>query len=176
MSVRSFFGKKHKYNKQSDLEGMTAEQILSLNPKDVSSHIDKETGGIPLSGVKQRALFNLLAYKKVSKELGPDPELRLKQIDSFLKRENLKPDPDVTKIMLETDNEIMSDQLTQKQLENRFRKLKYQKEIPYTNDEELYLRFQKLKLGGKRKRSTRKKRCKTKRKRYGCKKYTNKKK
>jgi len=165
MSVRSFFRKKHKYDKQSDLDNMTAEQIISLDPKDVSSHIDNDTGGIPLKGIKQKALFNLLAYKKASKELGADPELRLKQIDTFLKRENLRRDPEATKLMVETDNEIMHDQITQKNLENRLRKLKDQQEIPYTKDEELYLRLQKLKIGGKRKRQTRKlRREKTKRK------------
>jgi hypothetical protein len=59
----------------------------------------------------------------------------------------------------------MEDQVSQKQLENRLRKLRDQSAIPYTKDEESYLRLQKLKIGGKRKRYTKRKlREKTKRK------------
>jgi len=34
---------------------MTAEQIVSLNPSDVGSYIETETGGIPLTGVKKKS-------------------------------------------------------------------------------------------------------------------------
>ena len=54
MSLKSYFRKKHKYETQADLKDLTAEQIVSLNPSDVGSYIDNETGGIPLTGVKKR--------------------------------------------------------------------------------------------------------------------------
>jgi hypothetical protein len=57
--------------------------------------------------------------------------------------------------------------VTQKQLENRLRKLRDEPEIPYTQEEEMYLRMQRLGTGGKRKRHSRRKlREKTKRQRY----------
>ena len=157
MSLKSYFRKKHKYETQADLQNMTAEQIVSLNPDDVGYYIETETGGIPLRGAKQKAMFNLLAYKKVAKDMGQNPELRSKQIDTFLKRENLREDPAVTSLIVQTNKEVMSDRVTQKQLENRLRKLKGEPEVPYTNEEQMYIRVQNLGSGGKRRRTTKKK-------------------
>ena len=50
----SSFKKKHKYGTQADLKDLTAEQIVSLNPSEVRSYIENETGGIPLTGVKKK--------------------------------------------------------------------------------------------------------------------------
>jgi hypothetical protein len=59
----------------------------------------------------------------------------------------------------------MSDKVSQKQLENRLRKLRDEPEIPYTQEEAMYLRMQGLRTGGKRKRHSRRRlREKTKRK------------
>ena len=68
MSLKSYFRKDHKYKTQADLKDMTAEQIVSLNPSDIGFYVETETGGIPLTGVKKRALFNLLARKKLEKK------------------------------------------------------------------------------------------------------------
>jgi hypothetical protein len=164
MSLKSFFRKKHKYETQSDLKDMTAEQIVNLNPQDVGSYIETETGGIPLTGIKRKAMFRLLAIKKQDK-LNPNPVARQDAINTFLEREGLKSNPEVDRLIMSTHNEIMEDQVSQKQLENRLRKLRDQSAIPYTKDEESYLRLQKLKIGGKRKRYTKRKlREKTKRK------------
>jgi len=157
-SFKSFFKKKHKYETQSDLKDMTAEQIVSLNPSDVKSNIEKETGGIPLTGVKKRALNNLLAQKRIEKESGPNPIARERVIDAFLKRENLRHDPKVTKLLVETNSEIMRnnvsmrDNVRMKELENRLRRLNDEPEIPYTDEEKLYLRMSKLNIGGKTRR------------------------
>lgn len=154
-SLKSYFRKKHKYETQADLKDMTAEQIVSLNPSDVGKYIVEETGGVPLTGVKKRALNNLLAQKRVEKESGPNPVARQRVIDSFLKRENLRNDPEVTNLLVETNNEIMSNRVSQKELENRLRRLKDEPEIPYTEEEKTYLRLLKLKTGGKTKRHRR---------------------
>lgn len=155
MSLKSYFRKKHKYETQSDLKDMSAEQIVSLNPSDVGFYIESETGGIPLTGVKKRALFNLLSQKNQEKKTGPNPSAREKVIDSFLKREGLKSDPEVTKLLAETDYEITKDRLQMKSLENRLKKLRGDPEVPYTDEEELYLRMQNLKIGGKTRRRRR---------------------
>lgn len=153
-SLKSYFRmKKHKYETQADLKDMTAEQIVSLNPSDVGSYIVEETGGVPLTGVKKRALNNLLAQKRVEKESGPNPVARQRVIDSFLKRENLRNDPEVTNLLVETNNQIMYDRVSDKELENRLRRLKDKPEIPYTEEEKTYLRL--LKTGGKTKRHRR---------------------
>lgn len=164
MSLKSYFRKKRKYDTQADLKDMTAEQILRLDPSDVGYHISDETGGVPLKGVKLRALYNLLAYKKVAKETGLNPQLREKQIDAFLKRENLREDPEVNELIVKTTQDVMNEKVSQKQLENRFRKLNEQSEIPYTDEEKLHMRLQKLALGGKNTRNKRRKSRKTRHK------------
>ena len=151
-SLKSYFRKKHKYKTQADLKDMTAEQIVSLNPTDVGSYIETETGGIPLTGVKKRALNNLLAQKRVEKESGPNPAARERVIDSFLKRENLRNDPEVDKLIVQTNVEVMGDKVRMKEIENRLRRLRDEPEIPYTEEEKTYLRLSKLNTGGKTKR------------------------
>ena len=164
-SFKSFFKKKHKYETQADLKNMTSQQIVSLDPTEVSSHIDRETGGVPLTDVKKRAMFNLLAQKKLEKEIGSNPSARSRAIDSFLKREGLRNDPEVTKLMVDVNNEVMSEKLSQKQLENRLRKLKDQPEIPYTQEEQIFFRMKNLNTGGKTRRHRREKSKKYKKRR-----------
>lgn len=154
-SLKSYFRKKHKYETQADLKDMTAEQIVSLNPSDVGTYIETETGGIPLTGVKKRALNNLLAQKRVEKESGPNPTARERVIDSFLKRENLRNDPEVDKLIVQTNAEVMGDKVRMKEMENRLRRLRDEPEIPYTEEEKTYLRLSKLNTGGKTKRRRR---------------------
>jgi hypothetical protein len=157
MSLKSYFRKDHKYKTQADLKDMSAEEIVSLNPSDVGSYIETETGGIPLTGVKKRALFNLLARKKLEKKSGINLISREKTIDSFLKREGLRNDPQVTKLLVETDQTITGDKLQMKSLENRLKKLRGERETPYTEEEEMYRRLQQLRVGGKSSRRYREK-------------------
>lgn len=166
MSLKSYFRKDHKYKTQADLKDMTAEEIVSLNPSDIASYIDTETGGISLTGVKKRALFNLLARKKLEKKTGINPKAREKIINEFLNREGLKNDPQVTKLLVDTDYKITSDRIQMKSMENRLRKLQDKPEIPYTDEEEIYLKMQKLRLGGKSKTHYREKTTKNKSKSY----------
>lgn len=149
MSLKSYFRKDHKYKTQADLKDMSAEDIVSLNPSDVGYYIENETGGIPLSGVKKRALLNLLARKKEEKMSGINPRIREKIINSFLIRENLRNDKEVSNLIVDTGSKITADTLEMKTMENRLRKLQDKQEIPYTAEEEMYLRMQKLRAGGK---------------------------
>lgn len=148
-SLKNYFRKKHKYETQSQLKDMTAEQIVNLNPRDVGTYIETETGGVPLTGVKRRAMFRLLAIKKQDK-ITPNPVARQNAINQFLQNEGIKSNPEVDRLIMDTSNEMMSDKISQKQLENRLRKLKNESEIPYTQDEELFMRMQNLKIAGKR--------------------------
>jgi len=152
MSLKTYFRKDHKYKSQADLKDMTAEEIVSLNPSDIGFYVETETGGIPLTGVKKRALFNLLARKKMEKKTGINLKAREKIIKDFLQREGLRHDPEVTKMLVDTDYKITADKLQMKSMENRLRKLKDEPQIPYTTEEEMYLRMQKLGVGGKSRR------------------------
>ena len=156
-SLKSYFRKKHKYETQADLKDMTAEQIVSLNPSDVGSYIETETGGIPLTGVKKRAMFNLLAQKREEKKSGPNPAARERVIDSFLKREGLRNDPETTKLLVETNSEVVGDKVRMKQMENRLRKLRDEPEIPYTDEEQIYVRMNNLRAGRKTRRNRKQK-------------------
>jgi len=152
MSLKSYFRKDHKYKTQADLKDMTAEEIVSLNPSDIGFYVETETGGIPLTGVKKRSLYNLLARKKIEKKAGINLKAREKIISEFLKREGLRNDPQVTKLFVDTDYNATIDRLQMKSMENRLRKLKDQPQIPYTDEEEMYLRLEKLRSGGKSRR------------------------
>lgn len=155
-SLKSFFRKKkHKYGTQADLKDMTAEQIVSLNPSDVGSYIENETGGVPLTGVKKRAMFNLLAQKRIEKESGANPVARERAIENFLQREGLINDPEVTDLVAKTTSKVMIDKVKEKEMQNRFKRLKNEPEIPYTEEEQRYLRLSKLNTGGKTKRRRR---------------------
>lgn len=151
-SLKSYFRlKKHRYETQADLKDMTAEQIVNINPKDVGNYLKDETGGIPLEGVKRSAMTTLLAIKKYDKER-PNEKARQGAISRFLESVNIKPNPEVDKLMLDTHTEMMKENLQIKDMENRLRKLNNQSIIPDTEEEAMARRLQNL--GGKRKRRT----------------------
>ena len=150
-SFKSYFRKKHKYETQSDLKYMTPEQIVNLHPSEVGFSIEQETGGIPLEGVKRRAMFLLLSIKKREKET-PNEKARQSAINRFLEREGIKSNHEVDKLMVDTHTEMIKEQLEMKDIQNRLRKLNNQKLIPDTEEETLFRRLNALK-GGKRKSS-----------------------
>ena len=172
-SLKSFFRKKHRYETQADLKDMTAEQIVNLNPKDVGTYLENETGGIPLEGQKRRAMFTLLNIKKREKET---PNARAKQsaITSFLEREGIKSNPEVDAVIAQAGLEVakeniekIKEQIEIKDMTNRLYALDNKPPIPDTEEEAMVRRL--MKLGGKRKRtvSKRKRRAKTRKGRKG---------
>jgi len=171
-SLKSYFRKKHKYETQADLKDMTAEQIVSLNPSEVGYYLEQETGGVPLEGVKRRAMFSLLAIKKQNKAT-PNERARQGAISRFLDREGIKSDPEVQKLidstrdeMVQEDKAKLKEQIDMKNMENRLRALDNKSPIPYTEEEDMFIRLQKL--GGKRRTvSKRKRREKTRKGRKG---------
>ena len=88
----------------------------------------------------------------MEKKTGINLKAREKIIKDFLQREGLRHDPEVTKMLVDTDYKITADKLQMKSMENRLRKLKDEPQIPYTTEEEMYLRMQKLGVGGKSRR------------------------
>ena len=160
-SLKSYFRKKHKYESQADLKDMTAEQIVNLNPSEVGFYIETETGGVPLTGVKKRAMFTLLALKRAQKTR-PNERARQSSINNFLVRENIKSDPEVDSLISNAQDELvkehmikMREQLQTKDLTNRLRKLRDQQPIPDTEEEATFRRLDVLRAG---KRKTRKSR------------------
>ena len=161
-SLKSFFKnpfrKKHKYETQADLKDMSAEQIVSLNPIEVGYYIQEEDGGIPLEGVKQSALFRLLAIKRQNK-IRPNEKVRQKLINDFLVEKGIKSNPEVDRLIAQVQEEIieedkvkMQEQIDMKNFDNRLRALDNKPPIAYTTEEDMFIRLQKL--GGKGKRRT----------------------
>jgi hypothetical protein len=173
-SLKSYFRKKHRYETQADLKDMTAEQIVSLNPGDVGYYIEQETGGVPLEGVKKKAMWTLLAIKRQNKAT-PNERARQGAISRFLDTEGIKTNPEVDRLIANTQTEMvqedkakLKEQIDMKNMTNRLRALDNKQPIPYTEEEDMFIRFQKL--GGKRKRKTvskRKRREKTRKGRKG---------
>jgi hypothetical protein len=172
-SLKSFFRKKHRYETQADLKDMTPEQIVNINPKDVGTYLENETGGIPLEGQQRRAMFTLLNIKKREKET---PNARAKQsaITSFLEREGIKSNPEVDAVIAEVGSEVVQEnmekikeQIQEKDFRNRLLALDDKPPIPDTEEEAMVRRL--MKLGGKRRKtvSKRKSRSKTRKGRKG---------
>jgi hypothetical protein len=146
------------YKTQADLKDMSAEQIINLNPQEVSADIAEKDGGIPLRDrVKKLALYRLVAIKK-QEEIRPDERTRQKLITSFLQENGIIPNPEVDRLIANTQTEMvqenmakMREQLELKDMTNRLRALDNKPPIPDTEEESMVRRVQKL--GGKRKRT-----------------------
>ena len=175
-SLKSYFRKKHRYETQADLKNMTAEQIVNLNPSEVGFYIEQETGGVPLEGVKKKAIWTLLSIKRHNKAR-PDERARQRAITNFLEREGIRSNPEVDKLIADTQTEMvqedmakMREQLELKDMTNRLRAPDNKPPIPDTEEESMVRRLQNL--GGKRRKtvSKRKRREKTRKGRKGSKK------
>ena len=173
-SLKSYFRKKHRYETQADLKNMTAEQIVSLNPSEVGFYIEQETGGVPLEGVKKKALWTLLAIKRQNKAT-PNERARQGAISRFLDTEGIRPNPEVDRLIANTQTEMvqenmarMREQLESKDMTNRLRALDNRPPIPDTEEEAMARRLNGLQ-GGKRRRtvSKGKRRGKTRKSRKG---------
>ena len=173
-SLKSYFRKKHKYETQADLKDMTAEQIVNLNPGEVGYYIEEETGGVPLQGVKKKAMWTLLAIKRQNKAT-PNERARQGAISRFLDTEGIKSNPEVDRLIADTQTEMvqedmakMREQLELKDMTNRLRALDNRPPIPDTEEESMARRLNGLQ-GGKRRKtvSKRKRREKTRKGRKG---------
>ena len=158
-SLKSYFRKKHRYETQADLKNMTAEQIVSLNPSEVGFYIEQETGGVPLEGVKKKALWTLLAIKRQNKAT-PNERARQGAISRFLDTEGIRPNPEVDNLIANTQTEMvqenmakMREQLELKDMTNRLRALDNRPPIPDTEEEAMSRRLNGLQ-GGKRSKTS----------------------
>ena len=97
----NFFRKKHKYETQADLQDLSVEEIIRIDPKDIGLYIEEETGGNPLTGDKLKALNRLLAFKRNIPKGKPVPE---SMIQKFLNE-----DAEIRKVTNEATNEIVNE-------------------------------------------------------------------
>lgn len=173
MSAKSYFrsigiGKKHRYESQADLKDMTREEIVRIDPKDIGLYIETETGDIPLTGDKKKALTRLLAIKRLEKESPSAANQRDKIINDFEKREGWVSNPEVDRLIIDTTKQVEYDKLADKKMGNRLLALGDKPIVPLTEEEELWDSLENLEKGGRKTRKYRK--SKTKRRPYKYKK------
>lgn len=153
----SFFRKKHKYETQSDLQGLSVEEIIRIDPKDIGFYIEEETGGNPLTGDKLKALKKLLAFKRNIPKGRPVPESMIQQ---FLNEES-----QINKMMGEATNEIVKenkqqtiDDLKMLDLKRGVDSLSNRMPQPVTTDESIKRKWTNLGGRTRKRRKTRKQR------------------
>jgi len=136
-NISSLFKKKdHKYKSQDDLINMSAEEIVRIEPNDVSSKIEIAQSNNKLDGVKRRALHRLLAIKRHEKE---NPSLRNRRnaiINQFLNNEGFS--KEVVDKMVDIYKKDMYTKLEMKDIENRLRTLKDLPTKEYTEEERAF--------------------------------------
>ena len=120
----SFFRKKHKYETQSDLQGLSVEEIIRIDPKDIGFYIEEETGGNPLTGDKLKALNRLLSFKRSIPSGTPVPE---KMIANFLNE-----DAEIGRVINQATNEIAKE--NRQQTINDLKMLDMQREVDSLNN------------------------------------------
>ncbi len=165
-----FRPKKHAYAQVSQLQSMTPEQIVRLDPSLVSSRLEEDKAAVAstlsrpqrqaLSRPQRQALTRLLAIKRQMKSI---PHLnREAAILDFLDREGLHDDrrkaSAVDELMVQTQREMMQDQLATKDLQNRVHQLRDAPTVPDTEEEAIYRRLQALRTGGSNCNSSRRRR------------------
>jgi hypothetical protein len=141
----SFFRKKHKYETQSDLQGLSVEEIIRIDPKDIGFYIEEETGGNPLTGDKLKALNRLLSFKRNIPKGRPVPEAMIQKF--------LNEDAEISKLMGEATNELVNenkqqtiDDLKMLDLKRGIDTLNNRMPQPVTKDESMKRKY--VNLGG----------------------------
>ena len=101
-------GKKHIYKTQADLRGMSAEQIINLEPDDVKGTIGENDEEHRLEGDERSAMNSLLSIKRIEKS-GKNKQMRQHLIKKFLQSHNIIPNPEVDALMKSTEEEVKND-------------------------------------------------------------------
>ena len=110
--VPSFLKRKtYKYETQADLDKLTANEILNLNPNEVSLTVDKNTGGVNLPGDKRAAMFRLLSIKREEERNPSLSSRRASVVDKLTNR-----DKEVEQLMRDAQTEIDSGNTTRNRL------------------------------------------------------------
>jgi hypothetical protein len=148
-------GKKHRYETQADLKDMSREEILRIDPKDIGSYIETETGDIPLTGDKKKSLNRLLAIKRLEKESPSAANQRDKIINDFEKREGWVSNPEVDRLIIDTTKQVEYGKLADKKMGNRLLALGDKPIVPLTEEEELWDSLENLEKGGRKTRKRR---------------------
>jgi len=103
-SLKRFFRKPHKYETQADLDKLTADEIIQLDPKEIGLYVENEEGGVKLTGDKRESMLRLLAIKREEKRNPSLSRHRANVVNRFL-REKSQVDELINKTQAEMDAE-----------------------------------------------------------------------
>jgi len=110
-SLKSFFRKPHKYETQADLDKLTADEIIHLDPKEVGLYVENEDGGVKLTGAKRASMLRLLSIKRDEKANPSLIRLRASVVDKLTNR-----DKEVEQLMRDAQKEIDEEITTRNRL------------------------------------------------------------
>ncbi len=113
-SLKSLFRKPHKYETQADLDKLTADEIIHLDPKEVGFYVEKNEGGVKLTGPKRTSMLRLLSIKRDEKNNPSLIRLRASVVDKLTNQNK-----EVEKLMRDTQAEIDREAAEQNSMRNR---------------------------------------------------------
>ena len=91
----------YKYETQADLDKLTANEIINIDPKEVSVNVEKNKGGVNLPGDKRAAMFRLLSIKREEERNPSLSSRRASVVDKLTNR-----DKEVEQLMRDAQKEI----------------------------------------------------------------------
>ena len=153
MSLRSIFSmKKHRYESPNEFKNMTIEEIIKTDPKDIGTYINDMREIENLSSKQREALNKLVAIKKMEKELkGVSEHIKTQMRNDYINT-YLSTQSQINNLIIQSNNKMLEESVNMKDLQNRVNKLKNLSEIPYTEEEKIYIRSKKLSEKGGRKK------------------------
>ena len=94
-------GKTYKYETQADLDKLTADEIIHLDPKEVSLNVDKNKGDVKLTGDKRDSMLSLLSIKREEERNPSLSSLRASVINRIIRQKS-----EAEKLIKDTQAEI----------------------------------------------------------------------
>jgi hypothetical protein len=94
-------GKTYKYETQADLDKLTADEIIHLDPKEVSLNVDKNKADIKLTGDKRDSMLSLLSIKREEERNPSLSSLRASVINRIIRQKS-----EAEKLIKDTQAEI----------------------------------------------------------------------
>ena len=101
----------YKYETQADLDKLTANEIINIDPKEVSVNVEKNKGGVNLPGDKRAAMFRLLSIKREEERNPSLSSRRASVVDKLTNR-----DKEVEQLMRDAQKEIDEENTTRNRL------------------------------------------------------------
>jgi len=107
-------GKTYKYETQADLDKLTADEIIHIDPKEVSLNVDKNKSLVKLTGDKRDSMLSLLSIKREEERNPSLSSLRASVINRIIRQKS-----EAEKLMKDTQAEMDAEAAEQNTMRNR---------------------------------------------------------